>query len=50
MRSATGRWVAGDDFDNAAGRITDALDILAHDGYLEGSDDGHRFASRLLKD
>ena len=36
--------------DNAAGRIMDALDILVHDGYLEGGDDGHRFPSHLLKD
>ena len=36
--------------DNAAGRITDALDVLVHDGYLEVGADGHRFPSRLLKD
>ena len=32
------------------GRIADTLEILVHDGYLEDSDDGHRFPSRLLKD
>ena len=31
-------------------RIADTLEILIHDGYLEDSDDGHRFPSRLLKD
>ncbi len=36
--------------DNAAGRITDALDVLVHDGYLEVGADGYRFPSRLLKD
>ncbi len=36
--------------DNTVGRITDALDILVHDGYLEGGDNGHRFPSHLLKD
>ena len=35
---------------DAAGRIVDALDVLVHDGYLEAGQDGHRFASRLLKD
>ncbi len=36
--------------DDARGRIADTLEILMHDGYLEDSDDGHRFPSRLLKD
>jgi len=36
--------------DDAQGRIADTLEILIHDGYLEDSDDGHRFPSRLLKD
>ena len=30
--------------------IAEALDVLVHDGYLEASDDGHRFPFRLLKD
>ena len=36
--------------DDAQGRIADTLEILMHDGYLEVSDEGHRFPSRLLKD
>ena len=36
--------------EDARGRIADTLEILMHDGYLEDSDDGHRFSSRLLKD
>ena len=36
--------------DDAPERVMDALDVLVHDGYLETSDDGHRFPSRLLKD
>ena len=36
--------------DHAAGRITDTLDVLVHDGYLEAGADGYRFPSRLLKD
>ena len=36
--------------DDAAGRIADVLEILVHDGYLETDEEGHRFASRLLKD
>ena len=31
-------------------RIADALEVLAHDGYLEAGEDGYRFQSRLLKD
>jgi hypothetical protein len=31
-------------------RIADVLEILVHDGYLENSDVGFRFPSRLLKD
>ena len=33
-----------------AREITETLDVLAHDGYLEAGDDGYRFASHLLKD
>ena len=36
--------------DGARERITEALDVLEHDGYLEANDDGHRFPSRLLRD
>ena len=36
--------------DDAPGRVSDALEVLIHDGYLEAGDDGHRFLSRLLKD
>ena len=36
--------------DDAAGRIADALDVLVHDGYLDGDDGGYRFQSYLLKD
>ena len=36
--------------DEVPRRISDTLDILVHDGYLNAGDDGHRFASRLLKD
>ena len=36
--------------DDARGRITEVLDVLVHDGYLEERDGGHRFPSRLLKD
>ena len=36
--------------DDVPGRIADVLEVLVHDGYLEASDDGHRFPSRLLKD
>ena len=85
MRSATGRWVSGDDFfdrerelevlktrvlernhvlltgqrrmglysviaADPSGRIADTLEVLTHDGYLENSDKGYRFPSRLLRD
>ena len=30
--------------------VTETLDVLVHDGYLEPAADGHRFPSRLLKD
>ena len=33
-----------------AGRIADTLEVLIHDGYLEGSDEGYCFPSRLLRD
>ena len=35
---------------DAPGRITDVLEILVHDGYLEEGNDGYCFPSRLLKD
>lgn len=44
------QWYAGV-MEDAPGRVQEALDILEHDGYLEGGDaDGYRFPSRLLKD
>ncbi len=36
--------------DDASDRVSDALEVLIHDGYLEAADNGHRFLSRLLKD
>ena len=36
--------------ENTSERVTDILDILIHDGYLETDDGGHRFVSHLLKD
>ncbi len=36
--------------DDAHGRISEVLDVLVHDGYLEYSSNGYRFPSRLLKD
>lgn len=36
--------------DNVSSHISDVLDVLVHDGYLEGSEDGFQFQSRLLKD
>ena len=36
--------------DDAPGCVTEALEVLVHDGYLESSTDGYRFPSRLLKD
>ncbi len=36
--------------DDAPGCVTEAFDVLVHDGYLESSADGYRFPSRLLKD
>ena len=35
---------------DAATRITDALDVLVHDGYLESDADSYHFPSHLLKD
>ena len=35
---------------SASRHITDILDVLVHDGYLEHGEDGFRFPSRLLKD
>ena len=36
--------------EDAPGRIADALEILAHDGYLEADNGSYRFPSKLLKD
>ena len=36
--------------DNANGRITEVLDVLVHDGYLEDRDIGYGFPLRLLQD
>ena len=36
--------------EDSSRRITETLDVLVHDGYLEAGGDGHRFPSRLLKD
>ncbi len=36
--------------DDATGRISDTLEVLEHDGYLEVDNEGHRFSSCLLKD
>ena len=35
---------------DASNRITEALDVLLHDGYLATAKDGHRFTFRLLQD
>jgi hypothetical protein len=31
-------------------RISEAIEVLEHDGYLETTEDGYRFSSRLLRD
>ncbi len=36
--------------DNVPGRISDTLEVLVHDGYLEAGGSGYQFPSRLLKD
>ena len=36
--------------DDASGRITEVIDVLIHDGYLEVLDGDHRFPSRLIRD
>ena len=36
--------------ENVSERVSNALDVLVHDGYLEPAEDGHRFASLLLGD
>lgn len=36
--------------DNVPARISDTLEVLEHDGYLEAGEGGHRFQSRLLQD
>ena len=48
-RRALGRLYT-DVVDDVFGRIAHVLDVLVHDGYLEGHDNGYRFPSRLLKD
>ena len=35
---------------DAPAKIADTLDVLIYDGYVEEIGDGHRFASRLLRD
>lgn len=35
---------------DAPDRVTEALDVLVHDGYLTAAKDGHRFTFRLLQD
>ena len=35
---------------DARARITEILDLLVHDGYLEAAGEDHEFPSRLLKD
>ena len=35
---------------NTRERVDEALDVLVHDGHLERTDGGHRFAFRLLED
>lgn len=35
---------------NAPQQVTEVLDVLVHDGYLEASGDSHRFDSNLLRD
>ena len=32
------------------GRVADAIEVLMHDGYIEDSENGYRFPSRLLQD
>lgn len=36
--------------EDASSHIADVLDVLVHDGYLEATEDGFQFQSRLLKD
>ena len=36
--------------DNPSVRIADTLEVLIHDGYLESTEEGYRFPSRLLRD
>lgn len=36
--------------DDVPGRISDTLEVLVHDGYLEAGESGYRFPSRLLND
>ena len=37
-------------FDDAPARVTEVLDLLEHDSYLDRGPDGHGFSSSLLKD
>ena len=43
-------WLYANVVGDAPERIAEALDVLVHDGYIKAGPDGHRFASRLLKD
>ncbi len=43
------QWYVSVDED-VAERVSDALDVLVHDGYLEETGAGYRFPSRLLRD
>ena len=36
--------------DNVPGRISDTIEVLVHDGYLEATGSGYEFPSRLLQD
>lgn len=36
--------------DDLPGRIAEVLEVLVHDGYLEATENGHRFPFRLLRD
>ena len=36
--------------DDASGAISDVLEVLKHDGYIDVADGAYRFSSRLLKD
>ena len=36
--------------ERAPSRVSEVIDMLLHDGYLEAQEDGYRFPSRLLRD